>query len=89
MARPQRCARLVGGQGSADPSGSGRGAEVTLFDEGESPADNLGLATLFAVETGHIAAAFHDGEVWIVVTPHGTGGELHLSGCLTSQLRDE
>lgn len=89
MGRRQRCVRLAEGALSADPSVSGGGTEVTLFDEGNTAADNLGMAVLEAVASGHMAAAFQDGEMWIVVCPHGTGGEFHLNGALTSQLQEE
>jgi hypothetical protein len=59
-----------------------------LFDEGKSPADNLGQAILEAVQSGTLTAAYQEGEIWIVVTPHGTGGALHLAGALSSQLED-
>lgn len=87
MGRQRRCARLAGSGWSADPGRSGAGSDVTLFGDGPDGNSNLGEATIWALQTGHIAAAYQVDDWWIVVTPHGD--TVTVGGAHTTQLMED
>lgn len=89
MGRQQRCVRLAASAGSADPSGSGQGPEVTLFEDGTDADSNLGAACIWAAQNGRIAAAYQRDDWWITVVPEGTSGRVSFGGAHSTQLLED